>query len=292
MQTHIVQQRSKRQSRVAQSHAQSPSSQIAMPSNIVREPSVSETSFNCPHCGALAKQFWFKTLAKSYAAGAHPAWFDEQEKTAILTNIKNVDERENKAKHIDRILTRRPFLLGQLTSVASIPLDNLNVSRCYNCEEIAIWLGEGMVWPNRGSVPHPNADIPHDALCDYDEAAEIVDQSPRGAAALLRLAIQKICIALGGRGHLNDDISMLVEQGLDKRVQQALDVVRVVGNNAVHPGELDIRDNRSVADNLFGLVNLIVDIMISQPKHVAQLYDGLPENARIAIEKRDGSKKV
>lgn len=263
-----------------------------MPNNVVREPSVNETSFNCPHCGALAKQFWFQTRAKSYAADAHPSWLDEQEKTTILTDIKNVDEREIIAKNIDRILTRRPFLLSKSTSEFSTPLHNLNVSRCYNCEEIAIWLGEGMVWPNRGSVPHPNADIPHDALCDYEEAAEIVDKSPRGAAALLRLAIQKICISLGGRGHLNDDISMLVEQGLDKRVQQSLDVVRVVGNNAVHPGELNIGDNRSVADNLFGLVNLIVDITISQPKHVAQLYDGLPENARTAIEKRDGSKKV
>jgi hypothetical protein len=261
-----------------------------MPSNIVREPSVSQTSFNCPHCGALAKQFWFQTRAKAYPANAHPSWLDEQEKGAILADAKKVDEREQIEKLVDNALSRRPFLQGKQSSEYSSPLHNLNVSRCFNCEEIAIWLGEGMVWPNRGSVPLPNADIPHDALGDYEEAAEIVDQSPRGAAALLRLAIQKICIALGGQGRLNDDISMLVEQGLDKRVQQSLDVVRVVGNNAVHPGELDVQDNRSVADNLFGLVNLIVDIMISQPKHVAQLYDGLPENARIAIEKRDGSK--
>ena len=113
-----------------------------------------------------------------------------------------------------------PFLEGKSDSEYSVPLYNIHISRCYNCEEIAIWLGEGMVWPHRGSVPRPNADIPTDALGDYEEAAEIVDKSPRGAAALLRLAIQKICIELGGKGHLNDDISMLVERGLDKRVQQ------------------------------------------------------------------------
>lgn len=263
-----------------------------MSSAVLREPSINEISFNCPHCGALAKQFWFQTRAKSYSDDKHPHWVDEEGRKKILADIKEKESKEKLERFFDKILTRRPFLDGKSISEYSIPMYNINISNCYNCEEIAIWLGEGMVWPHRGSVPRPNADIPSDAMRDYEEAAEIVDKSPRGAAALLRLAIQKICITLGGKGHLNDDISMLVEQGLDKRVQQSLDIVRVVGNNAVHPGELDIRDNRTVADSLFGLVNLIVDIMISQPKHVAKLYDGLPENARMAIEKRDGLAKA
>lgn len=259
---------------------------------VVREPSVSETSFNCPHCGALAKQFWFQLRAKSYGDDKHPSWFEESDRAHFLDGVTDTEQRARFTTFFDRMLMKRPFLNGQSSSEYSIALHNLSASRCYNCDEVAIWIGEGMVWPDRGSVPRPNPDIPTDALGDYEEAAEIVDKSPRGAAALLRLAIQKICISLGGNGHLNDDISMLVEKGLDKRVQQSLDVVRVVGNNAVHPGELDIRDNRSVADNLFGLVNLIVDIVISQPKHVEALYSGLPEGARLAIEKRDGTPKT
>ena len=70
-------------------------------------------------------------------------------------------------------------------------------------------------------------------------------------------------------------------------MQQALDVVRVVGNNAVHPGEIDLTDNRNIAENLFQLVNLIVDIMISQPKHVADMFSSLPSGALEAIKKRD-----
>ncbi len=64
----------------------------------------------------------------------------------------------------------------------------------------------------------------------------------------------------------------------------------MVGNNAVHPGQINLKDDRTTAEKLFGLVNLITEIMISQPKHVASMYDGLPENARQAIEKRDGKK--
>lgn len=124
---------------------------------------------------------------------------------------------------------------------------------------------------------------------DYDEASAILDLSPRGAAALLRLVIQKLCAHLGEKGrNLDEDIGSLAKKGLDTRVKNALDIVRVIGNNAVHPGQIDLRDDRATAEKLFGLVNLIVEVMISQPKHISDLYDSLPEGARKAIERRDG----
>ncbi len=70
-------------------------------------------------------------------------------------------------------------------------------------------------------------------------------------------------------------------------VQQALDVVRVVGNEAVHPGTLDLRDDRDIAMQLFGLVNAIVDQTITHPKTVRELYAKLPDAKRQAIEQRD-----
>ena len=130
--------------------------------------------------------------------------------------------------------------------------------------------------------------MPADVRQDYDEAARIIAQSPRGAAALLRLAVQKLCIDLGGKGRkIDDDIKMLVSKGLLPLVQQSLDVVRVTGNNAVHPGQI-ATDDPEVAASLFPLVNIIVEQMISAPKQIAALYGGLPEGARAAIEKRDG----
>jgi len=126
---------------------------------------------------------------------------------------------------------------------------------------------------------------------DYEEASTILDLSPRGAAALLRQAIQRLCVHLGEKGdNINADIAALVEKGLDVRVQQALDVVRVIGNNAVHPGQIDLRDDRATAEKLFGLVNLIAENRISQPKHVAEMFGALPEGARKAIERRDAPK--
>jgi hypothetical protein len=98
---------------------------------------------------------------------------------------------------------------------------------------------------------------------------------------------------LGEKGKkIDDDIASLVKKGLDSRVQQALDVVRVIGNNAVHPGQIDLSDDRATAEKLFGLVNLIAEIMISQPKHVRSMFDSLPKAALEAIQRRDSPKKV
>jgi len=59
-----------------------------------------------------------------------------------------------------------------------------------------------------------------------------------------------------------------VSKGLDPLVQQALDIVRVIGNEAVHPGVMDLKDDRETAATLFGLVNAIADQMITHPKTV------------------------
>ena len=95
---------------------------------------------------------------------------------------------------------------------------------------------------------------------------------------------------LGEEGrNINNDIGALVAKGLPVHVQQALDVCRVIGNNAVHPGEIDVNDTPEIAHSLFDMLNFIVDDRISRPKHIQALYDKLPEAARKAIAKRDGA---
>jgi hypothetical protein len=167
-------------------------------------------------------------------------------------------------------------------------LKQATVARCYTCHEITIWLGDKLLWPSAGTASPPNPDMPGDIRRDYDEASTILDLSPRGAAALLRLAVQKLCVHLGEKGkNINEDIAALVAKGLDPRVQQALDVVRVIGNEAVHPGAMDLRDDRATAEHLFGLVNLIVERMISYPKHMDALYASLPASKLEEIERRN-----
>jgi hypothetical protein len=152
-----------------------------------------------------------------------------------------------------------------------------------------VWVHDRLLFPAIKSGVLPNPDLPDDALRDFQEAREIVNSSPRGAAALLRLCVQKLCKHLGEQGkNIDDDIASLVKKRLDRLVQKSLDIVRVIGNETVHPGVLDLRDDRDTALRLFELINSIADQMISHPKNVTDLYEKLPENKRKRIEERDG----
>lgn len=162
------------------------------------------------------------------------------------------------------------------------------MSQCNHCEQYALWFDEHIIFPLLSGAPEPSPDMPAEVAADFNEARTIVTLSPRASAALLRLALQKLCIQLGQPGeNLNADIGALVRAGLPPRVQQSLDIVRVIGNNAVHPGQIDLHDDFLTAITLFSLINFIVEQMITFPRRIDEVYGGLPEGARQAIERRD-----
>ena len=162
--------------------------------------------------------------------------------------------------------------------------------RCDHCHDMTFWYQRVMIYPDASGVAPPNPDLRDDRQADYQEAASIVQKSPRGAAAILRLCIQKLCGELGEKGKkIDDDIAALVKKGLPLTIQQSLDIVRVIGNNAVHPGQIDLKDDQDTAMKLFTLINLIARIMITQPKEIAALYSSLPQKSLDAIQRRDGT---
>lgn len=213
-----------------------------------KPPSFNGSAFHCPWCGAYAHMTW-QTLHARHGAGFRS--------TAFLT------------------------------------------STCGHCHRGACWIGAAknqdgnfttgrIIEPVVRAAPQPHPEMPPDVATDYREAMAVVGDSPRAAAALLRLAIQKLCKELGEPGkNINDDIGSLVKKGLPLEIQQALDIVRVVGNNAVHPGELSATDVASVSASLFELVNYIVEDRIARPKKLAEMFSGLPEPARAGIASRD-----
>jgi hypothetical protein len=170
---------------------------------------------------------------------------------------------------------------------SSISSAKIRLSRCENCSGLCVWVEDTLTYPDRGNAPPANPDMPGTVRADYEEAARVYMKSPRGAAALLRLAIQKLMVHLGQSGdNINADIAALVAAGLPSKIQQALDVVRVTGNNAVHPGQIDAND-AGIAEKLFPLVNVIVEYQISLPARIGEMYNGLPDGAKSAITKRD-----
>jgi len=164
---------------------------------------------------------------------------------------------------------------------------DLRVATCHQCYEHSLWIWDQMYFPDSSIAPHANPDMPEDVKKIYDEAALIYSKSPRGSAALLRLGIQMLCKELGQAGrNINEDIKNLVADGLPPIVQKSLDVVRVTGNDAVHPGQIDA-DSSEVVLNLFNLINIIVEYTISMPNKVNGLYSSLPAGKLNEISNRD-----
>ena len=202
-------------------------------------PSLKESGFNCPHCGAYAFQ---QHRPVYYPAGG----------SGVL------------------------------------PLENWTSTQCARCVAISMWHRETLVWPTAVAGPLPHAKMPEVVRADYEEARALANKSPRAAAALLRLAVQRLCAHLGAaERNLDDAIATLVKKGLAPSVQQALDVVRITGNNAVHPGQLDIRDDPEIVGKLFRLLNYIVEQLIAAPEELKAIWEKMPEGARAATAKRD-----
>lgn len=167
-------------------------------------------------------------------------------------------------------------------------LSDFRTCTCGYCDEISIWLNEKMIHPDIAGAPLPHEDLPDEIQIDFNEARSILNKSPRGSAALLRLSLQKLMKVLGETGkNIDKDIGSLVQKGLPVEIQRALDIVRVVGNEAVHPGQLELNDDFETAFELFNLINLIVEERISRPKKIEAIYSRLPAGKLKGIEDRD-----
>lgn len=258
-------------------------------------PSLGAKSFSCPYCGALADQHWFKVVPSGYGKDSAPVALTPDDVVQLSTRVKSnskSDEEENK-KILDFMnrfdKNEVTYVVRRNSSNSYWEMVNVALSMCHSCDAFTIWVKDGIVFPDHDAAILPHEDMPPDVKIDFVEASKIVEKSPRGAAALLRLAIQKLMPHLEEKeDNLNGAIASLVKKGLDKKVQQALDIVRVTGNNAVHPGEINLQDDRATAIQLFALLNIIVQSTISAKAQIEAMYASLPEGALKAIEKRDG----
>ncbi len=89
--------------------------------------------------------------------------------------------------------------------------------------------------------------------------------------------------------NLNAAVGKLVEMGLSPKVGQAMDALRVIGNESVHPGQIDVDDDPQLALNLFDLVNIVVQSMVTDPQMITEIYGRLSQGQRDQIERRDGA---
>lgn len=235
-------------------------------------PSIYTTAFNCPHCGAFAHQEWFHLrIYQDSNAGWAPGV------AYSVLGARPSNTRIALTPHVS-IRDKLEFL------------ENAWLSFCAQCKVPSVWLGENLIHPSINGLPLAAADMPDEVKELYDEAASVFPISPRAAAALIRLSLETLCSHLNaGSGTLNQKIGNLVSAGLSEDIQRALDSIRIIGNEGVHPGLINLNEEARLVASAFSLVNLIVDDLITRGRRVQEIYDALPESARDGVRRRDGA---
>ncbi|MFE4352454.1 DUF4145 domain-containing protein [Peribacillus butanolivorans] len=222
-------------------------------------PKLNLEAFNCPICGTFSHQHWYEVSKDGFVTKS----------SYRLLTVKEAGQIENQ----------------NLITVCSI-------SHCVRCRENSIWESSNMIYPNVSIVEPPNIDMPEDIQALYKEADSILNLSAKSAAALLRLALEKLLIHVGAKkGSIDAMIQDLIEKNIitaNGSVRKALDTLRLIGNAGVHPTGINLDEDPSAAFALFKVLNFVVEKLISEEKEMAAIYALVPEGKRENLDKRRG----
>jgi hypothetical protein len=217
----------------------------------------------CPHCHRRTsfqeqgKHWYRETLETSYNA-----FFDEEVTTRWLETTAWLLSCEGCSRPLLELVSDRCTLL---------------TAQEWTREEV----DRKVVYPLVRLAPAPVTGIPEEVARAFQEAADVLPISPSASAALLRLALEQLCVHLQLAGKdLRERLAGLVKQGLRPELEQALERVRVMGKQAVQPGLLDVRDDEHTVLLLFTILNLLVEECISLPAHRKRLANLLIEQDR------------
>ncbi|MHA1205245.1 MAG: DUF4145 domain-containing protein [Candidatus Heimdallarchaeaceae archaeon] len=227
-------------------------------------PEFGNEAYTCPYCDIVSQHKFYSVAISVYSI----LDFDKYHKPKEKNNSHRKARVSFDCSHSD--------------------FEHLAISICVHCNNYCIWELENkkIIFPLVYG-PKPNNDLPKDLKDDFNEARSIINLSPRASAALSRLILEKLLKHLKIKGkNLNDMIVYLITQGLNEKLQKAMDTLRVFGNEAVHPGQIDLKDDRETATGLLDLINILVEDLISKKKRIDNLYNKLPQSKRKSIENR------
>jgi len=222
-----------------------------------------KAAFNCPNCGAFAKQTWFELSLQVPNTGQY-----------LSTN-----DRIDRA---DRSLRGLPE-----------PISSWAQAECAACHRFSTWRRSTLIYPRSNTLPLAHADMPEDVVDLYNEARDVAAVSKRAGAAMARATLEKLLRVLleNDKDQLIDLIDQ-VEPLVDMSTADLLMYVRHVGNSALHVKDapdaalvLVLDDGTEAAMNaLFETVNRLVEQLISRPAQTALLTNSVPVTVKAKVE--------
>lgn len=165
-------------------------------------------------------------------------------------------------------------------------LKEWGIAECSHCRRLSIWRKTEMIYPRMQVTLPANEGMPANVREVYQEVALVFYDSPRSAAALLRLALQMLLEAIlkdESTGSIYKDMNKLVEKGASSLVVKAMDIIRYNGNASVHPGAIDLSQSRDDAMELFALLNIISEVFIAGPARIDEMCQSIPECKRVKL---------
>ena len=161
---------------------------------------------------------------------------------------------------------------------------------CFACKQSSIWTkafcSEKMIYPSTSNAPNAAIDMPFDVYPLYEEARLVYTHSPRAAAALLRVCLEKLCNHIAGTENtIASNLKRLANlpNPLPPRLLQMAQFIRVIGNEAAHPGVIDFEENSDTVNALFEFINLLVENQITFPQKVDSLFQSQPDSIQKKI---------
>jgi len=172
-------------------------------------------------------------------------------------------------------------------------LQDFDAIQCVVCGNYSLYYQGKMIYPLETNVSKPNEDMPDNVKDIYLEARNVLNISPKSACALLRLALERLMGELDVEGRtLNDKINNYCNNyNSDNRLIKAFHLVRLVGNDVVHSGVLDVDDNEDIARAMFGIINEIVNETITKKNKMDAIFECLPKNKTDSIKFNSSGEK-
>jgi hypothetical protein len=208
------------------------------------EPQLGAESFSCPHCNAVAHQDWYSLFLKPENAAEVGVLTPE---AVTVSTLRQGEAQRDNIKEIEQFIER--LKKTQLTyeyqkhpHPLKVKMANLHISNCHNCNGFSLWVSGLLVYPTKLDKTPELVDE------DVEEAAVVLNKSPRGATALMRVCIQKLVPLLEENGkELNQRVSSLVRKGLEMEIQQAMDVLEVLRSDSAQLNPLESQADRETA---------------------------------------------
>ncbi|MBF4568518.1 DUF4145 domain-containing protein [Plantibacter sp. VKM Ac-2880] len=235
-------------------------------------PAADRSTFTCIRCGALSHHDWVDLRVHAFSGAA-----------GKVVSVEFDDSKGEFAMSNGRLVVR-------LTRPDKV---RWKASYCVACEQMTVWNGSEIVYPQLSPIVAPHPDMPTDAAELYEEARNVFPVSRRASAALARAALERLLRSISGAGPKDrlDGLIADLHGRVGAPLWKLLTALRYLGNTTLHGEEeqelvalfLD-GEGAGAAEPYFGAMNAVVEELITQPQKADDLYAMIPENVRADAE--------